>query len=570
MSRKSLVGRLIREAYLSNKVSYLLLCLIIGNVIISVYLPVLIGKAVDGLTSPSFFESFLPLIWKMLGMILVNTGLLLLIPLLSQKIAYTYSKELRDLALAKLHSLPLLSLQQFSTGDLVSRLTADLDQLTSGLMVLLQSFLAGIFLLFAMLVAMFRLDMVLFGLVVCLSPLALVFANTIAKRSFSFHQKQSEARGQQTAFVEEAISHSQVIQSFGAEADYQDKMLSYNQAYANNALKATFYSSLVNPSTRFVNALIYLVLIGVGAVRMTSGWLTLGELVTFLNYTNQYTKPFNDISSVFAELQNSLACADRLYSLLDMKEPVTKPQIVDSKGEGEVRFENISFAYDKGKPLIDKLSLTVPAGSRVAIVGPTGSGKSTLMHLLLGEFALDKGEIFIDGQSVSSLNQESLYAIFGIVSQEPWLKEASVAENIAYGNIEASLEDIKKAAQTVGADLFIQQLEHGYDTLLSDGASHLSQGQKQLLTLARLLLTNPKIIILDEATSSVDTRTEVQIQESLESLMKGRTSFIIAHRLSTIQSADIILVLVDGKILESGSHDELMAAQGYYYQMQMV
>ena len=362
-----------------------------------------------------------------------------------------------------------------------------------------------------------------------------------------------------------------MIHSFNAQEQFITDFTKGNESYADYSQDAIFYSSTVNPATRFVNALIYAIVVGFGAVRIINGSsFTVGQLVTFLNYVNQYTKPFNDISSVRAELQSALACAERLYMILDEKEVVEtgKEELTSEAVQGAVHFEHVRFGYEKDKPLIHDLNMTVPAGSKVAIVGPTGAGKSTLINLLMRFYNVDAGKIKLDDRDITDYTRVSFRQQFGMVLQETWLKTGTIHENIAFGRPEASREEVIAAAKAANAHFFIQQLPHGYDTYLADAGDSLSQGQRQLLTIARVFLAVPKILILDEATSSIDTRTEVLIQEAFNKLMVGRTSFIIAHRLSTIQNADIILVLVDGDIVEYGSHQELMQAQGVYYQMQ--
>ena len=419
--------------------------------------------------------------------------------------------------------------------------------------------------------AMFQIHLLMTLLVLLLTPLSMVISRFIAKRSYHLFQKQTETRGIQTQLIEESLSQQTIIQSFNAQEDFIQRLHEANDNYAAYSQSAIFYSSTVNPSTRFVNALIYALLAGVGVYRIMMGsTLTIGRLVTFLNYVQQYTKPFNDISSVLAELQSALACAERVYGVLDSPEVAEtgKEVLTSDQVKGAISFKQISFGYHPEKILIKDLSIDIPAGSKVAIVGPTGAGKSTLINLLMRFYPINSGDILLDGKSIYDYTRASLRQQFGMVLQETWLKPGTIHENIAFGNPEASREQVIDAAKAANADFFIQQLPQGYDTKLENAGESLSVGQAQLLTIARVFLAIPKILILDEATSSIDTRTEVLVQDAFAKLMKGRTSFIIAHRLSTIQDADLILVLVDGDIVEYGNHQNLITRKGKYYQMQ--
>ena len=553
---------------------WLFLLATIGTIVqvaLTIYLPILIGNAVDSVLLPDASQHLLPILSKMGMVIVANTAIQWLNPLIYNQLIYSYSQKLRDAVIQKIHRLPLAYLDRQGSGDLVSRLTTDVEQLNNGLLMVFNQFFVGVLTIFVTIVTMARIDFFMMILVLLLTPLSMLIARFIARKSYKLFQKQTTARGLQTQLIEESLSQESLIHSFNAQEQFITDFTKGNESYADYSQDAIFYSSTVNPATRFVNALIYAIVVGFGAVRIINGSsFTVGQLVTFLNYVNQYTKPFNDISSVMAELQSALACAERLYMILDEKELVEigKEELTSEAVRGAIHFEHVRFGYEKDKPLIHDLNMTVPAGSKVAIVGPTGAGKSTLINLLMRFYNVDAGKIKLDDRDITDYTRVSFRQQFGMVLQETWLKTGTIHENIAFGRPEASREEVIAAAKAANAHFFIQQLPHGYDTYLADAGDSLSQGQRQLLTIARVFLAIPKILILDEATSSIDTRTEVLIQEAFNKLMVGRTSFIIAHRLSTIQNADIILVLVDGDIVEHGSHQELMQAQGVYYQMQ--
>ncbi len=553
---------------------WLFLLATIGTIVqvaLTIYLPILIGNAVDSVLLPDASQHLLPILSKMGMVIVANTAIQWINPLIYNQLIYSYSQKLRDAVIQKIHRLPLAYLDRQGNGDLVSRLTTDVEQLNNGLLMVFNQFFVGVLTILVTIVTMAKIDFFMMVLVLLLTPLSMLIARFIARKSYKLFQKQTTARGLQTQLIEESLSQESLIQSFNAQEQFITDFTKGNESYAEYSQDAIFYSSTVNPATRFVNALIYAMIVGFGAARIINGSsFTVGQLVTFLNYVNQYTKPFNDISSVMAELQSALACAERLYMILDEKEVVEtgKEELTSEAVRGAIRFEHVRFGYEKDKPLIHDLNMTVPAGSKVAIVGPTGAGKSTLINLLMRFYNVDAGKIKLDDRDITDYTRVSFRQQFGMVLQETWLKTATIHENIAFGRPEASREEVIAAAKAANAHFFIQQLPHGYDTYLADAGDSLSQGQRQLLTIARVFLAVPKILILDEATSSIDTRTEVLIQEAFNKLMVGRTSFIIAHRLSTIQNADIILVLVDGDIVEYGSHQELMQAKGVYYQMQ--
>ena len=541
------------------------------QVLLTVYIPILIGQAVDLVVLPDAAHLLLPLILQMGLVILFSSLIQWLNPLVYNQMIYRYSKDLREKVIQKVHVLPLSYLDRQGAGDLVSRLTTDVEQLNNGLFMVFNQFFVGLLTILVTIASMARLDWMMMGMVLILTPLSLFIARFIAKRSYHLFRMQTQARGTQTQMIEESLSQESLLQAFNAQDQFKDKFIEINGDYAGYSQEAIFYSSTVNPATRFVNALIYALVTGFGAFRILSGTgFTVGQLVTFLNYVNQYTKPFNDISSVLAELQSALACAKRLYSVLDQEEVKEsgKKDLQEEAVEGAVQFDHISFGYRPDQPLIKDLSISIPPASKVAIVGPTGAGKSTLINLLMRFYEVDQGRLLLDQEAVTSYSLASYRKQFGMVLQETWLKVGTVHENIAFGCPNASREDVIQAAKAANADFFIQQLPDGYDTYLADAGDSLSQGQRQLLTIARVFLAVPKILILDEATSSIDTRTELLIQDAFNKLMVGRTSFVIAHRLSTIENADLILVMVDGNIVEHGNHKELMARKGVYYKMQ--
>ncbi|MGV3009811.1 ABC transporter ATP-binding protein [Streptococcus thoraltensis] len=563
-----------RQRLVSDMLEYrwLLVIILLGTVLqvgLTVYLPVLIGQAVDGVISPHRLSIIPPLLVQMIFVIALNAVVQWINPLLTNRLIFSYITDLREKVNHHLNQLPIASIDRFGVGDLVSRVTADSEQLTNGLLMIFNQFLVGILTIIVTILTMAKLDLLMVLIVLVLTPLSLLVARFIAKKSYTFFQEQTKARGAQTQFVEEAFNQETLVQVFNAQPQMVEHFKNLNHHYANVSQKAVFYSSTVNPTTRFVNAIIYALLTGVGAFRIIHGNFTVGQLVTFLNYVNQYTKPFNDISSVMSELQSALACAERLYTILDLPaQEENQHQSFHDNLAGQVSFEHVAFGYEPDKPLMKDLNLRIEAGSKIAVVGPTGAGKSTLINLLMRFYDIDKGEIAIDGIAISQVTRQNLRDQIGMVLQETWLKSATVHDNIAYGNPSASREEVITAAKAANAHFFIEQLPKGYDTYLSDGGASLSQGQRQLITIARVFLKNPKLLILDEATSSIDTRTELLVQDAFDSLMEGKTSFIIAHRLSTIRNADVILVMVQGDIVEHGSHEELMAKKGIYYQMQ--
>ncbi|HFI0020600.1 ABC transporter ATP-binding protein/permease [Streptococcus suis] len=540
------------------------------QVLLTVYLPILIGQAVDAVLIADG-QVLLGIIGKMVMLILLNTLVQWYLPLVTNRLVYGMVADLREQVYVRLHHMPLSYLDRHSVGDLVARFSSDSEQLTNGLLMVFNQFFIGILTVFLTIFTMARLDLTMMLVVVALTPVSLLVARYIAKKSYGYYRKQTQARGKQSQLLEESISQLTLVQSFNAQEQFTHGFQVVNEQYATYSQQAIFASSTVNPSTRFINAIIYALLAGLGALRIMAGQFTVGSLTTFLNYASQYSKPFNDISSVLSELQSALACADRLFAILalDSIDDQAERKIDSEELKGAISFDNVSFSYSPDRSLIEHLDIDVEAGQKVAIVGPTGAGKSTMINLLMRFYDVTAGQIVLDGVPISQYSREDLRRQIGMVLQETWIKSGTIHDNIAYGYPNATRELVIEAAKAANADFFIRQLPQGYDTVLADGGEALSQGQRQLLSIARVFVKIPKILILDEATSSIDTRTEILVQEAFAKLMEGRTSFIIAHRLSTIQSADLILVMVDGKIVEQGNHRELMKEQGVYYQMQM-
>ncbi|HEM6509809.1 TPA: ABC transporter ATP-binding protein [Streptococcus suis] len=539
------------------------------QVLLTVYLPILIGQAVDAVLIANG-QVLLGILGKMVMVILLNTLMQWYLPLVTNRLVYGMVADLREQVYVKLHQMPLSYLDRQSVGDLVARFSSDSEQLTNGLLMIFNQFFIGILTIFLTIFTMARLDLTMMLLVVALTPVSLLVARYIAKKSYGYYRQQTQARGKQSQLLEESISQLTLVQSFNAQEQFTQGFQVVNEQYATYSQQAIFASSTVNPSTRFINAIIYALLAGLGALRIMAGNFTVGSLTTFLNYASQYSKPFNDISSVLSELQSALACADRLFAILalDSIDDQAERKIDSEELKGAISFDNVSFSYSPDRSLIEHLDIDVKAGQKVAIVGPTGAGKSTMINLLMRFYDVTAGQIVLDGVPISQYSREDLRRQIGMVLQETWIKSGTIHDNIAYGYPNATRELVIEAAKAANADFFIRQLPQGYDTVLADGGEGLSQGQRQLLSIARVFVKIPKILILDEATSSIDTRTEILVQEAFAKLMEGRTSFIIAHRLSTIQSADLILVMVDGKIVEQGNHRELMKKQGIYYQMQ--
>ena len=483
----------------------------------------------------------------------------------NNRIAFRVSRDLRLQAMAKLQRLPLAYLDRHPSGDLVSRMIADVDTFSDGLLLGFTQFFSGVLTIAGTLVLMARIHLGVTAVVVLLTPLSLFAAGFITRRTYRYFRDQTAIRGEQTALVEEQIQGQRVVQAFGHEEESLAAFDDVNDRLRDASVKAVFFSSLTNPVTRFVNSVVYAAVGLTGALLALGGGISVGQLSVFLSYANQYAKPFNEISGVVTELQNALACIQRVFDLLDAPD-----QIPDAAGaavlepDGRVRLENVSFSYVPERPLIEHFHLDVQPGQRIAIVGPTGCGKTTLINLLLRFYDVNDGAISAAGQDIRTVTRASLRKSYGMVLQDTWLRAGTIRENIAYGKPEATLEEITAAAQAAHAHSFIRRLPQGYDTVIAEDGGNLSQGQKQLLCIARVMLCLPPMLILDEATSSIDTRTEIKIQKAFAAMMEGRTSFIVAHRLSTIREADVILVMRDGKIIEQGGHRSLLAQGGFY------
>ena len=545
------------------------------SVVLTLYLPILTGRAVDWLiyiADPSSLDVDSP--WPALFSVLQKMGVVILFTALSQwimnicnnRIVYNVIQDIRKRAFRRLEELPLKYLDAHSHGDIVSRVVADVDQFADGLLIGFTQLFTGVITILGTLGFMLSVNIGITVVVVVITPVSLFVASFIASRTYSMFKLQSETRGEQTSLINEMIGNQKVVQSFNREAQTLEKFDEINGRLEKYSLRAIFFSSLTNPCTRFVNSLVYTGVGLTGALAALRGGLSVGQLTCFLSYANQYTKPFNEISGVITELQNALACAARIFELIE-----EEPQIPDSADavvlknvSGKVNLSDVSFSYTPDKKLIENLNLDVKPGQRIAIVGPTGCGKTTIINLLMRFYDVDAGRISVDGSNIKNITRKSLRTSYGMVLQDTWLKRGTIRDNIIVGRPDATEEEIIKAAKASHAHSFIKRLPNGYDTVIGEDGGSLSGGQKQLLCITRVMLSLPPMLILDEATSSIDTRTEIRIQKAFATMMEGRTSFIVAHRLSTIQNADVILVMKDGHIIEQGNHEELIAKNGFY------
>ena len=537
------------------------------SVAAQLYIPILCGDAIDLMLGKGNvdFAGVGRIIVEVLVVAVVAAFAQWLLSVCNNRITFSVSRDLRNEALRKIQTLPLSYLDSHPSGDIVSRMVADVDTFADGLLMGFTQLFSGVLTILGTLLFMLSENVVITLVVVCITPLSLLVASFLAKRSYKYFQGQSSVRGEQTALVNEMIEGQKVVQAFGHEAESLDAFDEVNGRLQDVSLKAIFFSSMTNPATRFVNNIVYAGVGLVGALYAVRGGITIGQLSVFLNYANQYTKPFNEISGVVTELQNALACAARVFELLDADDQIPEAEnAAVLQPDGHVQLEDVSFRYLPDRPLIEGLSLDVKPGQRIAIVGPTGCGKTTLINLLMRFYDVNGGSITVSGTDIRDVTRASLRGSYGMVLQDTWLRAGTVRENIAYGKPDATLEEVVAAAKAAHADSFIRRLPEGYDTVIAEDGGNISQGQKQLLCIARVMLCLPPMLILDEATSSIDTRTEVRIQKAFARMMQGRTSFIVAHRLSTIREADVILVMKDGHIVEQGNHDELLAAGGFY------
>ena len=570
MKKKSTIKRVLR--YLGKYRIFLILSLVMALVTVAgqLYIPILQGNAIDNIIGEGNVD--FAAVMKIIITILITMGVVALFQwimnICNNKITYSIVHDIRKDAFNKLQRLPVRYADSHPTGEIVSKVIADVDQFADGLLMGFTQFFTGVMTILGTLIFMIMINWKITLVVVLVTPLSFFVASFVAKKTYRMFSLQSETRGEQTGFIDEMIGNEKVVQAYGHEDEALEKFDDINLRLQKWSLKATFFSSITNPATRFVNNVVYALVALSGAVSVVKNPLafTVGRLSMFLSYANQYTKPFNVISGVVTELQNALACADRVLDLIE-EEPLSPDAddvLVVNEGEGHIRLEHVAFSYDKEKELIKDFNLDVKPGERVAIVGPTGCGKTTMINLLMRFYDVDSGSIKVEGKDIRDVTRKSLRSNYGMVLQETWLKSGTIKENIVTGRPDATDEEIIAAAKAAHAHSFIKRLPDGYDTVIGEDGGNLSQGQKQLLCIARVMLCLPPMLILDEATSSIDTRTEMKIQEAFAKMMNGRTSFIVAHRLSTIQSADIILVMKDGNVIEQGNHEELLAKGGFY------
>jgi len=568
---KSTIKRLMKMLSPYKVYMFLSIFMAFCSVVFTLYLPILSGQAIDYIVGKGNvnFDGVFGILVKM-GIVVALSALTgWLMSAANNFMTYRVVRDIRRRAMEKIEILPLGYLDVHSPGEIVSKITADVDQLADGLLMGFTQLFTGVVTIIGTLLFMLSVNPIITCVVVFVTPLSFVVASFIAKRTYNMFKLQSQTRGEQTSLIDEMISNSSVVAAFGREENVQERFDEINDRLADCSLKATFFSSLTNPCTRFVNNIVYAGVGISGAIAAIYGAISVGQLSAFLSYANQYTKPFNEISGVITELQNAFACADRIFELIDEEGQIPDAQnafeLVDP--EGNVAIENVSFSYVPDKELITDLNLSVRPGERIAIVGPTGCGKTTLINLIMRFYDVDAGRILVEGKDIRDISRHSLRDSYGMVLQDTWLKSGTIKENIAFGNKDATQEEIVNAAKLSHAHNFIKRLPLGYDTVIGENGEGLSQGQKQLLCIARVMLVLPPMLILDEATSSIDTRTEVKIQKAFATLMKGRTSFIVAHRLSTIREADEILVMKDGHIIEQGNHELLLGKGGFYSEL---
>ena len=568
--KKPVLGRILK--YTKPYTAYLILSFIsaIISVAMSLYAPVLVGEGIDYIIGPDNvdFGSILPIVIKLCCVVILSAFFSWLMTVCTNKISYHTVNDLRREVYAKINTLPLKYIDGSSRGDIISRVTVDIEQISDGMLQGFSQFFTGIVTIAGTIIFMLSINVKIALIVILITPLSLFVASFITKISHDKFRERSAVQGELSGCIEELIGSQKVVKAFAYEDRAQEKFEEINSRLYDCGVKAQFYSALTNPCTRFVNGLVYAATGVFGAISVLTGGagvMSVGQIATFLSYANQYTKPFNEITGVITELQSAFASARRVFNILD-----EEPESSDANGieiencNGSIEIKNVSFSYNPEVPLIQGLDLSVKPGQRIAIVGPTGCGKTTFINLLMRFYDVTNGEILIDGRDIRDMKRKNLRSLYGMVLQDTWIFTGTVRENIAYGKPDATDEEIVRAAKTAHAHSFIKRLENGYDTMLTDDGGSLSQGQKQLLSIARIMLTDPTMLILDEATSSIDTMTEQRIQKAFAALMKGRTSFIIAHRLSTIKDADRILVMRDGNIIEQGRHEELLEKKGFY------
>ena len=571
MSKTSTLKKVLNRIKKYRLLVILSLLMSAATVVFTLYLPILTGAAVDGILAKGMvnYTGLFKTLKTMLAVIVATAVFQWLMNVINNHITYHVVQDIRKEAFEKLEKLPLRYVDSRSYGDIVSRMISDVDQFAEGLLMGFTQLFTGLLTIAGTLVFMFDIHVKIALVVVILTPLSLFVAAFIAKRTYTMFKKQSETRGEQTALIEEMVGNLKVVKAFGHEDENQDKFDEINGRLQKYSLDAIFYSSLVNPCTRFINSMIYAGVGITGALAALNGGISVGQLTCFLSYANQYTKPFNEISGVITELQNALACAARVFELIeeDAEAADKEDAVVLENVRGEISLEHVYFSYTADKKLIQDFNLSVEPGQRIAIVGPTGCGKTTLINLLMRFYDVNEGKIIVDHSEIRDITRGSLRRNYGMVLQETWIRSGTVKDNLIIGKPEATMEEIVAAAKASHAHDFIKRLPKGYDTVLGEDGGNLSQGQKQLLCIARVMLCLPPMLILDEATSSIDTRTEIKIQQAFAKMMEGRTSFIVAHRLSTIREADVILVMKDGNIIEQGNHDQLLEKGGFYAEL---
>lgn len=572
--RKGTVAKVLKALKKYRFLIVLSLILATVSVIFTLLVPKEIGKAVDSIISSGDDEMFIHLLKAGIFALIVGLSTYLM-NLINNRISFLTVRDIRNEAIRKLQTLPLKYIDSHPSGDIVSRIIADIDQFSDGLLLGFSQAFTGVMTILGTLYFMLSMNIAVSLVVICVTPLSLFVAKFISSRTYSMFKLQSAERGEQTALIDEMIGNEKVVKAYGKEADAVEKFDEINERLRKSSLRAIFFSSLTNPCTRFVNAVCYALVALTGSLFIIGGFesgigagITVGTLTVFLSYANQYTKPFNEISSVISELQNAIACAARVFEIMEEESESSDEMMGElSEAKGTVELKDVNFSYVEDRELIKNLNISVKPGMKVAIVGPTGCGKTTIINLLMRFYDVNSGKILVDGQNIAELKRKSLRSNYGMVLQETWLRSGTIKENLLLAKEDATDEEIINAAKMSHAHSFIRRLPNGYDTVIGEGGGSLSQGQKQLLCIARVMLALPPMLILDEATSSIDTRTEIRIQKAFNTMMEGRTSFIVAHRLSTIMNADLILVMKDGQVIEQGNHESLLAAKGFYHEL---